>query len=57
MNGADRLGVVYPLQVDGSHSEVGVPELSLDHVERHALLRHLDGVRVAQPTPTKVGLG
>jgi hypothetical protein len=28
--------------------EVGVPELALDHVQRHALARHLDRVRVTQ---------
>jgi hypothetical protein len=48
MHRADHLGVVDSLQVDGGDSEVGVAELALDHVERHALARHLDGVRVAK---------
>ena len=48
MDGVDDLGVVDPLEVDGDDPEVGVSELSLDYDERHALARHLDGVRVAQ---------
>src|SRR5205809_268628 len=47
MNCADDLGVVDPLQINRGHTEVGMPELSLDHVQRHALARHLDRVRVA----------
>ena len=39
---------VDPLKVDRGRAEVGVTELALDHVERHALARELDGVRVAQ---------
>jgi hypothetical protein len=37
-----------PLQVDRGGAEVGVAELALDHVERHALVGELDGVGVAQ---------
>jgi hypothetical protein len=48
VNRANHLGVVDPLQVDGSHPEVGMTKLALDHVERHALASHLYGVRVAQ---------
>ena len=33
-------------QVDAGRAEVGVAELALDHVERHALARELDGVGV-----------
>jgi hypothetical protein len=36
------------LQVDRGRAEVGVAELTLDHVERHPFARELDGVRVAQ---------
>src|SRR5215212_1918581 len=36
------------LQVDARRADVGVPELALDHVERHALARELDCVGVAQ---------
>jgi hypothetical protein len=27
---------------------VGVPELSLDHIQGHALARHLDSVRMSE---------
>jgi hypothetical protein len=33
---------------DRGRAEIGVAELALDHVERHALARELDGMRVAQ---------
>jgi hypothetical protein len=45
--GGDLLGVD-ALQVDGGRAEVGVAELALEHVERHALAGELDGMRVAQ---------
>lgn len=32
----DDLGVVDPVQVDARDAEVGVAELALDHVQRHA---------------------
>jgi hypothetical protein len=31
------------LQVDRGRPEIGVTELALDHVQRHALARELDG--------------
>ena len=36
------------LEVDGGRAEVGVPELALNDVQRHALARELERVRVAQ---------
>jgi hypothetical protein len=56
VDGADDLAAVDPLEVDAGDAEVGVPELPLDHNERNALVRHLDGVSVPQlmrcePTP------
>jgi hypothetical protein len=48
VNGLDDLAVVDALQVDRGHAEVGVAELALDHVERQALARHLDGVGVPE---------
>jgi hypothetical protein len=35
-------------EVNGRDTEVGVSELALDDVQRHALPGHLDGVRVTQ---------
>src|SRR5829696_6794326 len=46
--GVDDLGVVDALEVDRGDAKVGVAELALDYDERHALVRHLDGVRVAE---------
>jgi hypothetical protein len=56
VDGADDFAAVDALQVDARDGEVGVSELSLDHDERDALVRHLDCVRVPQlvrrePTP------
>ncbi len=48
VDGCDDLFGVDALQVDRGRAEVGVAELALDHVERHALTRELDGVGVAQ---------
>ena len=48
MDGVDDLGVVDSLQVYGRDPQVGVPQLALDDVQRHALARHLDRVRVTQ---------
>src|SRR5215207_1593834 len=45
---SNDLGVVDALEVDRGDAEVGVTELALDDDDRHALARHLDGVRVAQ---------
>jgi hypothetical protein len=33
---------------DRGRAEIGAAELALDHLERHALARELDGMRVAQ---------
>jgi hypothetical protein len=48
MDGVDDLGAVDPLQVDRRDAEVRMPKLSLDDDERHALVRHLDGMRVTE---------
>jgi hypothetical protein len=45
VDGADDLAAVDALQVDAGDTEVGVPELALDHDQRYALVRHLDRVR------------
>jgi hypothetical protein len=36
------------LEADRGDAEVAVAELALDHHQRHAIARHLDGVRVAE---------
>jgi hypothetical protein len=48
VDGGDDLVGVDALQVDRGRAEIGVAELALDHVERHALARERDGMRVAQ---------
>jgi len=48
VDGGDDLGVVDPAQVSGRDSEVGMPELSLDHEQRDALARHLDSVSMSE---------
>ena len=48
MDGGDDLFGVDALQVDRGRAEVGVGELALDHVERHAFAGELDGVGVAE---------
>ena len=48
MDGFDDLAGVDALQVDGGHAEVLVAELALDDVQRHALARELDRVRVPE---------
>ena len=48
MDGFDDLGVVDALQVDRRDAEVVVAELALDHDQRHAFARQLDGVRVPE---------
>jgi hypothetical protein len=47
VDGVDDLRAVNALQVDRCDSEVGVPELPLDHDERDAFVGHLD--RVSMP--------
>jgi hypothetical protein len=46
VNGADDFAAVDALEVDAGDTEVGVPELTLDHDEWDAFVRHLDGVGV-----------
>jgi hypothetical protein len=48
MDGLDDLGIVDPLQVDRSDSEIAVAELALDDDQRHAFTSQLDGVRVPE---------
>src|SRR5215207_2787172 len=48
VDGGDDLFGVDALQVDRGRAEVRVAELTLDHVQRHAFARELDGVGVAQ---------
>jgi hypothetical protein len=48
VHGGDDLFGVDALQVDAGGAEVGVPELALDDVERHAFTSQLDGMGVAQ---------
>jgi len=48
VDGVDDLGVVDALELDRGDAEVAVAELALDDDERHALVRHLDGVGVAK---------
>jgi len=48
VKGVDDLGVVDLAQVHRGDPEIGMPRLTLDDQQRHALSRHLDGVRVAQ---------
>ena len=57
----DDLFSVDALEIDRGRAEVGVAELALDHVERHALAGELDGMGVAQlvrreaPPDTRLG--
>jgi hypothetical protein len=48
MDSIDDLAAVDPLQVHRGDPEVRVAELALDHIQRYALSRHLDGVRVTK---------
>jgi hypothetical protein len=48
MDGLDDLGVVDALEIDRGDAEVAVAELALNDDERHSLVRHLDGVAVAE---------
>src|SRR5665213_1788181 len=48
VNGVDDLRTVDSLQVDRCDAEVRMPELALDNDQRHALMRHLDRVRVTE---------
>ena len=48
VDGVDDLPVVDPLQVHACDSEVCVPQLPLDDHHRHAFVRELYRVRMAQ---------
>lgn len=48
MDGVNDLGVVDPPELRGGDSEVGVPELALDHDPWDAFSGHLDRVSVPQ---------
>jgi hypothetical protein len=48
MNGADDLAAIDALQVDAGDPKVGVGELTLDHDQRDAFVRHLDCVSMPQ---------
>jgi hypothetical protein len=48
VDGVDDLRAIDPLQVNGRDPEVRVPELALDNDQRHALMRQLDSVRMAE---------
>lgn len=48
VDGVDDLAAIDALEVDAGDAEVGVPELALDHYERHAFVRHLDCVSMPQ---------
>jgi hypothetical protein len=48
VDGGDDLFGVDALQVDAGGAEVGVAELALDDVERHAFAGEFDGVGVAE---------
>jgi len=48
MDGGDDLLRVDPLQVNRGRSEIGVPELPLDDVQRHALTGEFERMRMAQ---------
>ena len=61
VHGRDDLLGVDALQVDAGRAEVGVAELALDDVQRHAFAGKFDGVGVAQlmrrKAPPHTGLG
>jgi hypothetical protein len=48
MHGRDDLLGIDPLQLDAGRAEVGVSQLALDDVQRHALTLELERVRMAQ---------
>ena len=48
VDGIDNLGRVDALKVRAGHAEMSVPELPLDHRQRHSLARHLYRVRVTE---------
>jgi len=48
VHGFDDLAAIDSRQVERRDDEVGVPELSLDHVQRHTLARHFHRVGVAE---------
>jgi hypothetical protein len=48
VDGIHDLGVVDSLEVDRGDAKVRVSELTLDHDQRDAFVRHLDRVRVPE---------
>jgi hypothetical protein len=48
VDGVDDLRAIDPLQVNGRDPEVRMPEMALDNDQRHALMRQLDSVRMAE---------
>jgi hypothetical protein len=44
----DDLGCIDPVEIDRRHAKVDMAELALDHVERHPLAGHLNGMGVAK---------
>jgi hypothetical protein len=52
-DGVDDLARIDPVQICGRGTKVDVAELALDDVDRHALARELDRVRVPQPVGRK----
>ena len=63
MDRVDDLGAVDSLEIDRGDPKVGVTELTLDNNQWHALVRHLDSVRMTQlmrrepPPHTRLGRG
>jgi len=61
VHGIDDLRVIDPLEIDRGHPEMGMPELSLDNDQRHALVGHLDRARMPElilaPTSAQAPLG
>jgi hypothetical protein len=48
MDDINDLATLDPLQIDRGDPEVRMAELALDHIQGHALARHLDGVGMAE---------
>jgi hypothetical protein len=48
VDGADDLAAIDALEADARDSEVGVPELPLDHDERDTFMRHLNRMGMPQ---------
>ena len=61
MDGVDDLARIDPLQIRAGGTEVGVPQLTLDDVDRHPLAGELDSVSMPElvvvPTSAQAPLG